>query len=48
LLHEVLGRTRETLDADTVAILLVTDDGQHLVERASVGLPPELEGLRIG
>src|SRR5439155_516665 len=47
LLNEVLGHIRRTLRADAVATLLLVEDGQHLVEYASVGLPPELEGLRI-
>jgi len=41
-LTEVLGNVRQALRADTIAILLVSDDGQHLAEQASVGLPPEM------
>ena len=47
LLEEVLGHVRGALEADAAATLLLTEDGQHLVEYASVGLPPELQGMRI-
>jgi signal transduction histidine kinase len=38
LLHELLGRIRESLAAETAAILLLTEDGKALVVRASHGL----------
>jgi signal transduction histidine kinase/HAMP domain-containing protein len=41
LLHELLVRVREILAADTAAILLVADDGQHLVTHAVLGLGDE-------
>ncbi len=37
-LRELLGRTRAVLSADIATILLLTEDGQHLVFRASHGL----------
>jgi signal transduction histidine kinase len=38
LLDELLERIREALDADTARLLLLTDDGRHLVLHASRGL----------
>src|SRR5262249_20903856 len=48
LLRELIQRIREALAADTVVILLVTEDGEELVVRAAHGLEQEvLEGIRI-
>lgn len=48
LLPELLRRIREVLDADTVTILLLTQDGAHLSVRATIGLEKEIaEGVRI-
>jgi signal transduction protein with GAF and PtsI domain len=48
LLDELLDRTREILNADTVAILLLDDERQELVARAAKGLEEEVEqGVRI-
>jgi anti-sigma regulatory factor (Ser/Thr protein kinase)/putative methionine-R-sulfoxide reductase with GAF domain len=48
LLDELLSRTREILDVDTVAILLLDENGQELVARAAKGLEEEVEqGVRI-
>ena len=48
LLRELIGRVREVLDADTVVILLLTDDGREVAVRAALGLEEEVtEGIRI-
>jgi K+-sensing histidine kinase KdpD len=48
LLAELLGRIREALEADTVAVLLRDDEHEELVARAAVGLEREVEeGVRI-
>jgi PAS domain-containing protein len=48
LLPKLLHRLKELLDADTIVILLVTEDGQHLVVRASIRLEGEVtDGLQI-
>lgn len=41
LLPELLGRIRDVLAADTVAILLLTEDGDELYVRAAIGLKME-------
>src|SRR5262249_8200515 len=38
LLHEMLIRVRELLEADYDAILLLSEDGQSLVVRSTIGL----------
>jgi signal transduction histidine kinase len=48
LLAELLSRTREVLDTDTAAVLLLNEAGTELVARAAVGLEEEVEqGIRI-
>jgi PAS domain S-box-containing protein len=48
LLNELIGRVGETLAADTVVILLLTEDGAELAVRAAHGLEQEVaEGIRI-
>jgi anti-sigma regulatory factor (Ser/Thr protein kinase)/putative methionine-R-sulfoxide reductase with GAF domain len=48
LLDELLGRTREILGVDTVAILLFDERRRELVARAAKGLEEEVEqGVRI-
>jgi signal transduction histidine kinase len=48
LLATLLERTREMLDADTAAVLLLEDSTQELVARAAVGIEEEVErGVRI-
>jgi len=47
LLHEMLVRIRELLATDSAAILLLTEDGQSLAVRATVGLREEAIGLRV-
>jgi PAS domain S-box-containing protein len=48
LLSELLGRIREALGADTVVILLLSEDGTELVVRAAQGLEEEVrQGIRI-
>jgi PAS domain S-box-containing protein len=42
LLHEMLVRIRDLLDTDSVAILLLSDDGQYLTVRASLGLEEQV------
>jgi PAS domain S-box-containing protein len=42
LLHEMLVRIRDLLDCDSVAILLLSDDGQCLTVRAALGLEEEV------
>ena len=41
LLHEILIRIRAVLHGDTATILLLSEDGQELVERAASGLEEE-------
>ena len=48
LLASLLSRTREMLDADTCAVLLLDELTQELVARAAVGIEEEVEqGVRI-
>src|SRR3954469_12503471 len=48
LLDALLARTRELLEVDTCAILLMSDDGTELVARAAVGIEEEVEqGVRV-
>jgi PAS domain S-box-containing protein len=48
LLRELIDRIREALSADTVVILLLTDDGTELAVRAAHGLEQEVAaGIRI-
>jgi len=48
LMHALLRRTREILDADTCAVLLLDEGRNELVARAAVGLEEEVEaGVRI-
>lgn len=48
LLRELLGRVRESLAADTVVILLLSEDGTELHVRAALGLEEEAaRGIRI-
>jgi signal transduction histidine kinase len=48
LLASLLLRTREVLDVDTCAVLLLDPDAQELVARAAVGIEEEVErGVRI-
>jgi anti-sigma regulatory factor (Ser/Thr protein kinase)/putative methionine-R-sulfoxide reductase with GAF domain len=48
LLNELLGRAKDILGVDTVAILLLDEDAQELVARAAKGLEEEVErGVRI-
>jgi signal transduction histidine kinase len=48
LLEALLARTRDALDADTCAVLLLDQTGAELVARAAVGLEEEVErGVRI-
>jgi signal transduction histidine kinase len=48
LLGTLLERTKEMLDADTAAILLVEEPTKELVARAAVGIEEEVEqGIRI-
>lgn len=48
LLRELLARIREVLGVDTVAILLLAEDGADLVVRAAHGLEEEVAlGMRI-
>ena len=48
LLAALLARTKELLDVDTCAVLLLDEEAQELVARAAVGLEEEVErGLRI-
>lgn len=42
LLNEMLVRVRELLEVDSVAILLVSDDGRDLILSAGIGLEKEL------
>jgi anti-sigma regulatory factor (Ser/Thr protein kinase)/putative methionine-R-sulfoxide reductase with GAF domain len=48
LLDELLQRTREVLEVDTAAILLLDEEAQQLVARAAKGIEEEVErGVRI-
>ncbi len=48
LLDALLIRTRQLLDVDTCAILLIDDDTKELVARAALGIEEEVEqGVRI-
>ena len=48
LLNELLDRSKEALDADTAAILILDENGKELVARAARGLEEEVEqGVRI-
>jgi len=48
LLDELLNLVQETLEVDTVAILLLDEDAQQLVARAAKGIEEEVErGVRI-
>jgi serine phosphatase RsbU (regulator of sigma subunit)/anti-sigma regulatory factor (Ser/Thr protein kinase) len=48
LLDALLARIREILGVDTVAVLLLNDEGDELVARAAKGLEEEVErGVRI-
>jgi signal transduction histidine kinase len=48
LLAELLTRTRELLNTDTAAVLLLDEQADELVARAAVGLEEEVEqGIRI-
>jgi signal transduction histidine kinase len=48
LLQTLLLRTREILDVDTCAVLLLDEDTNELVARAAVGIEEEVEqGVRI-
>jgi PAS domain S-box-containing protein len=47
LLREMLGRVRGLLEADSVAILLLTEDGRSLVVRAAIGFDEEGIGVRV-
>jgi signal transduction histidine kinase len=48
LLEALLTRTRDVLDADTCAVLLLDEAGMELVARAAVGLEEEVErGVHI-
>ncbi len=47
LLNEMLTSVRELLETDSAAILLLTEDGQALAVRATVGLREEAIGLRV-
>jgi GAF domain-containing protein/anti-sigma regulatory factor (Ser/Thr protein kinase) len=47
-LDELLVRVRDALSVDTVAILLLDDEGQQLVARAATGIEEEVEqGVQI-
>src|ERR1700745_288436 len=48
LLAALLERTREILEVDTCAVLLLDDETNELVARAAVGIEEEVErGVRI-
>jgi anti-sigma regulatory factor (Ser/Thr protein kinase)/putative methionine-R-sulfoxide reductase with GAF domain len=48
LLNELLDRSKEALNADTAAILILDENGKELVARAARGLEEEVEqGVRI-
>lgn len=44
LLRELLGRVREAMDVDNAAILLIAEDGQHLLVYAARGPEEEVTG----
>lgn len=43
LLYELLGRIREALDGDAAQILLLSEDGQHLVMHVAEGIAERIE-----
>jgi PAS domain S-box-containing protein len=47
LLREMLARIRELLATDSAAILLLTEDGQSLSVRATIGFEEAAMGLRV-
>jgi PAS domain S-box-containing protein len=47
LLYEMLDRIRELLATDSAAILLLTEDGQALTVRATIGFDGEATGMRV-
>ena len=47
LLYEMLDRIRELLAADSAVILLLTEDGQALTVRATIGFEEDATGLII-
>ena len=47
LLYEMLDRIRELLAADSAAILLLTEDGQALTVRATIGFEEDATGLIV-
>src|SRR3954469_6693736 len=48
LLAELLGRTKDILDADTAAVLLLEEASNELVARAAIGLEEEVrQGVRV-
>jgi PAS domain S-box-containing protein len=47
LLREMLGHVRELLYADSATILLLADDGQSLIVRATIGKEDDALGLSI-
>ena len=48
LLTALLGRVKEILDADTVAVLLLDSSGRQLIATAASGLEEEVgQGVRI-
>ena len=48
LMHALLHRTRDTLDADTCAALLLDGETNELVARAALGIEEEVEaGVRV-
>jgi PAS domain S-box-containing protein len=47
LLREMLSRIRELLETDSAVILLLTEDGQDLVVRATIGFESDVTGFRI-
>jgi transcriptional regulator with GAF, ATPase, and Fis domain len=48
LLYQLLDCIRQVIAVDTVAVLLQTEDGQHLAVRATLGLEEEVtEGIQI-
>src|SRR5215475_14275474 len=47
LLHEMLARIRELLATDSAAVLLLTEDGQSLSVRATIGWEEPATGLSV-
>src|SRR3954453_2974204 len=48
LLAELLGRTKDILDADTAAFLFLEEASNELVARAAIGLEEEVrQGVRV-